>query len=177
MNNYREGKVTRYNQSGELTQTISHDNTWLQLYNALTYVIENNNGDVVVSDETALVVTERGGRYRFSYTRHQKGSGLLPRGICTDAQSHILVCDDKTKTVQMIDRDSQFMPILLTKSQLIGKPCSLSYDVNTHSLWVGSYNNKVYVYRYIGKEDALTSKNRLGTVGEAMSSSTTAVEY
>nr|XP_034322006.1 uncharacterized protein LOC109617549 [Crassostrea gigas] len=177
MNYYREGKVTRYNQSRELTQTISQDNSGLQLYNALTYVTENNNWDVVVSDETALVVTERGGRYRFSYTGHPIGSWLLPRGICTDALSHILVCVDKTKPVQMIDRDGQFMPILLTKSQLIGKPCSLSYDVNTHSLWVGSYNNKVYVYRYIGKEDALTSENRLGTDGDTMSSSTSAVEY
>lgn len=93
------------------------------------------------------------------YALKRTRSGVTPYGICTDALSHILVCDDQTKTVQMIDRDGQFMSILLTKSELIGKPCSLSYDVNTYSLWVGSYNNKVYVYRYIGKEDALTSKS------------------
>lgn len=57
MDNYREGNVARYNQSGELTQTISHDNSGLQLYNALTYLTENNNGNVVVSYETALVVS------------------------------------------------------------------------------------------------------------------------
>lgn len=116
MNNYREGKVTRYNQSGELTQTISHDNSGLQLYNALTYVTENNNGEVVVSDETALVVTERGGRYRFSYTGHPSESGLYPCGICSDLLSQILVCDDKTKSVHMLNKDGQFLSYLQIRS-------------------------------------------------------------
>nr|XP_034309445.1 uncharacterized protein LOC117683739 [Crassostrea gigas] len=90
-----KGKVTRYNQSGQLTQTIQHDNKGQGLYRQPLYITENNNGDVVVSDSIdywsgAVVVTERGGRHRFSYTGHPSGSGLRPRGICTDALSHIL---------------------------------------------------------------------------------------
>uniref|UniRef100_A0A8W8NXJ8 Uncharacterized protein n=1 Tax=Magallana gigas TaxID=29159 RepID=A0A8W8NXJ8_MAGGI len=42
----------------------------------------------------------------------------------------------------------------------MGVPYSLSYDVNTHRLWVGSYNNKVCVYRYITRQDALTDEHR-----------------
>uniref|UniRef100_A0A8W8NJ26 Uncharacterized protein n=1 Tax=Magallana gigas TaxID=29159 RepID=A0A8W8NJ26_MAGGI len=44
----------------------------------------------------------------------------------------------------------------------MGGPWSLSYDVNTHRLWVGSlwYNNKVCVYRYITRQDALTDEHR-----------------
>ncbi|XP_052695526.1 uncharacterized protein LOC128173892 [Crassostrea angulata] len=81
----------------------------------------------------------------------------MPLGICTDALSHILVCDFKTSTVQMLNKDGQFLSHLLTKSQEIGLPHSLSYDVNTHRLWVGSENNnKVCVYRYITRQDALT---------------------
>uniref|UniRef100_A0A8W8NJ60 B box-type domain-containing protein n=1 Tax=Magallana gigas TaxID=29159 RepID=A0A8W8NJ60_MAGGI len=157
------GKVTRYNQSGQLTQTIQYNNTGRRLYSYPRYITENNNGDVVVSDywSGAVVVTERGGRHRFSYTGHPSGSRLLPCGICTDALSHILVCDDKTNTVQMINKDGQFLSHLLTKSQEMVLPCSLSYDVNTHRLWVGSlYNNKVCVYRYITRQDALTDEHR-----------------
>nr|XP_034309442.1 uncharacterized protein LOC117683735 [Crassostrea gigas] len=155
------GKVTRYNQSGQLTQTIQHDNTGRGLYSYPSYITENNNGDVVVSDciglSGAVVVTERGGRHRFSYTGPPLGSRLRPRGICTDALSHILVCDGKTSTVQMLDKDGQFLSHLLTKSQEMGRPWSLSYDVNTHRLWVGSEDkNKVFVYRYITRQDALT---------------------
>nr|XP_034319675.1 uncharacterized protein LOC105329700 isoform X2 [Crassostrea gigas]XP_034319676.1 uncharacterized protein LOC105329700 isoform X2 [Crassostrea gigas]XP_034319677.1 uncharacterized protein LOC105329700 isoform X2 [Crassostrea gigas]XP_034319678.1 uncharacterized protein LOC105329700 isoform X2 [Crassostrea gigas]XP_034319679.1 uncharacterized protein LOC105329700 isoform X2 [Crassostrea gigas]XP_034319680.1 uncharacterized protein LOC105329700 isoform X2 [Crassostrea gigas]XP_034319682.1 un len=164
----KTGKVTRYNQSGQLTQTIQNHNTGRRLYSRPIYITENNNGDVVVSDfnyisrSGAVVVTERGGRHRFSYTGPPSGSGLWPFGICTDALSHILVCDDKTKTVQMINKDGQFLSHLLTKSQEMGGPWSLSYDVNTHRLWVGSlwYNNKVCVYRYITRQDALTDEHR-----------------
>uniref|UniRef100_A0A8W8P440 Tripartite motif-containing protein 2 n=1 Tax=Magallana gigas TaxID=29159 RepID=A0A8W8P440_MAGGI len=94
------------------------------------------------------LVTERGGRHRFSYTGHPSGSGLQPRGICTDALSHILVCDGRTKTVQMLDSDGQFLSHLLIRPSGIFSPWGLSYDVNTHRLWVGSRdNNTVVVYR------------------------------
>uniref|UniRef100_K1PLW5 Tripartite motif-containing protein 3 n=1 Tax=Magallana gigas TaxID=29159 RepID=K1PLW5_MAGGI len=164
MYNYGTGKVTRYNQSGQLTQTIQHDNTGRGLYIVPHYITENNNGDVVVSGSDAVVVTERGGRHRFSYTGHPSGSRLDPYGICTDALSHILVCDGITKTVQMLDKDGQFLSHLLTKSQEMDVPRCLSYDVNTHRLWVGSgswYNNKVCVYRYITRQDALTDQSRV----------------
>eukprot|EP00105_Crassostrea_gigas_P045876 XP_019930024.1 PREDICTED: uncharacterized protein LOC105346123 [Crassostrea gigas] len=157
-------KVTRYNQSGQLTQTIQHDNTGSGLYRLPNYITENNNGDVVVSDykSCAVVVTERGGRHRFSYTGHSSGSGLLPHGICTDALSHILMCDDVTKTVHMLNKDGQLLSHLLTKSQQMPVPWSLSYDVNTHRLWVGSRdNNKVCVYWYITRQDALTDQSRV----------------
>eukprot|EP00105_Crassostrea_gigas_P038334 XP_019922482.1 PREDICTED: uncharacterized protein LOC105327476 [Crassostrea gigas] len=170
------GKVTRYNQSGQLTQTIQYHNTGHRLYGRPNYITENNNGDVVVSDDDAVVVTERGGRHRFSYTGPPSVSVLDPIGICTDALSHILVCDGYTETVQMINKDGQFLSHLLTKSQEMGEPWSLSYDVNTHRLWVGSGdNNKVCVYRYITRQDALTDEHRPRPDGDTMSSSTPAV--
>ncbi|XP_065929796.1 uncharacterized protein [Magallana gigas] len=184
MYNYMTGKVARYNQSGQLTQTIEHDNTGLGLYSKPIYITENNNGDVVVSDYAflsqsgAVVVTERGGRHRFSYTGHPSGSGLGQCGICTDALSHILVCDGKTDTVQMIDRDGQFLSHLLIRPSGIFSPYSLSYDVNTHRLWVGSQdNNRVVIYRYITRQDALTDEHTLHPDGEVLSSSTSAVEW
>uniref|UniRef100_A0A8W8NJ17 Uncharacterized protein n=1 Tax=Magallana gigas TaxID=29159 RepID=A0A8W8NJ17_MAGGI len=41
----------------------------------------------------------------------------------------------------------------------MGGSRSLSYDVNTHRLWVGSLDNKVRVYRYITRQDALTDEH------------------
>ncbi|XP_065931209.1 uncharacterized protein [Magallana gigas] len=153
-------KVTRYNQSGKLTQTIQYHNTGMGLYRKPNYITENNNGDVVVSDRHAVVVTDRGGRHRFSYTGHPSGSELRPCGICTDALSHILVCDDTTNTVQMLDKDGEFLSHLLIRPSGIFSPYSLSYDVNTHRLWVGSEdNNSVVIYRYITRQDALTDLN------------------
>nr|XP_034319887.1 uncharacterized protein LOC109618176 [Crassostrea gigas]XP_034319888.1 uncharacterized protein LOC109618176 [Crassostrea gigas]XP_034319889.1 uncharacterized protein LOC109618176 [Crassostrea gigas]XP_034319890.1 uncharacterized protein LOC109618176 [Crassostrea gigas]XP_034319891.1 uncharacterized protein LOC109618176 [Crassostrea gigas]XP_034319892.1 uncharacterized protein LOC109618176 [Crassostrea gigas]XP_034319893.1 uncharacterized protein LOC109618176 [Crassostrea gigas] len=178
----KTGMVTRYNQRGQLTQTIQNDTTGLGLYRRPYYITENNNGDVVVSDwPSAVVVTERGGRHRFSYTGPPSGSGLEPRGICTDPLSHILVCDRTTKTVQMLDRDGQFLSHLLIRPSGIFSPWSLSYDVNTHRLWVGSnslWDNKtVVIYRYITRQDALTDEHRPRPDEDALSSSTSAVEW
>uniref|UniRef100_K1Q1E5 Tripartite motif-containing protein 3 n=1 Tax=Magallana gigas TaxID=29159 RepID=K1Q1E5_MAGGI len=178
MYNYRTGKVTRYNQSGQLTQTIQNDNTGMGLYNIPCYITENNNRDVVVSDDDAVVVTERGGRHRFSYTGHPSGSRLWPRGICTDPLSHILVCDGRTETVQMLDRDGQFLSHLLIRPSGIFSPWSLSYDVITHRLWVGSGNNNtVVIYRYITRQDALTDEHTPCPDEDAMFRSTPAVEW
>lgn len=125
------------------------------------HIAENNNWDVVVSDHYsasgAVVVTDREGRYRFSYTGHPPESNIRPNGISTDALSNILVCDKNTNTVQMMDRNGQFLSYLLIRPSGIITPHSLSYDVSTHRLWVGSENNStVVIYRYITRQDALT---------------------
>lgn len=159
----RRGKVARYNQSGQLTHvhTIQHGNTGLNLYVQPFFITENSNCDVVVSDwNRAVVVTGHGGRYRFSYTGHPTELGLQLGCICTDVLSHIIVCDYKTSTVQLLDKNGHFLSHLLIRPSRIFSPCSLSYDVNTHRLWVGSYNNNtVCVYRYITQHDNLIGES------------------
>lgn len=124
------------------------------MYRKPLFITDNKNEDVVVSDHDidsgAVIVTNRKGKHRFSYMGHPLGSELWPVGICTDTLSHILVCDIITDAVQMIDGDGQFPSYLLTKPKEMDKPRSLSYDVNTNSLWVGSNKDtKLCVYRHI----------------------------
>ena len=108
----RKGSVTRYNRTGDLT----FESTDHSLYCHPQYITENDNGDVVVSDDErhAVVVTSQSGKHRFSYQGHPSNAGLEPKGICTDALSHILVCDYKTYSVQLIDKNGQFLSELLT---------------------------------------------------------------
>ncbi|XP_062603067.1 uncharacterized protein LOC134264801, partial [Saccostrea cucullata] len=155
------GQVNRYTNTGEHIQTIQHDNTGQGLYEYPGYITENRNGDVIVSDfyRDAVVVTDSTGRHRFSYTGHPSGSGLDPRGICTDALSHILVCDVRTDTVHIIDQDGNYVTMLGREQHGIYKPYGLSYDCDTQLLWVGSWgNNKVNIYRLINEGDNLTDK-------------------
>lgn len=155
------GGVTRFNETGKLTQIIYGGDTGSELFKYPCKITENNNGDIVVSDwSTAVVVTDREGRHRFSYTGHPPGSKLQPRGICTDALSHILVCDDETETVQLLDKDGKFLLHLLIRPPGIIRPHNLNYDVATHRLWVGSEDiNKVLVYKYITRQDAVIGKS------------------
>lgn len=124
------------------------------------FITENTNGDVVVSDRGAVVVTERNGGPRFLYTGPSPKPGLDPGGICTDALLHILVCDGITKTIHMIDRDGVFLSYLLTRKSpgICNRPVSLTYDFNNHLLLVGSGDNTLSVYRYINRRLDLVGK-------------------
>lgn len=152
------GKIMRLNSIGKIKDTIKKDKNNDNLYKNPMFITENYNGDIVVSDlNRCLVVTDRGGEHRFSYTGHPTGSGLTPCGICTDIFSNILVCDKRTNTVQMIDKDGAFMYSLLTESDGIFEPWGLCYDIISHLLWVGSdSNNVVKIFRYINRQDILT---------------------
>ena len=160
-NNEEIGKVSRYDNDGHLKQNIPLNPSFQGIYLTPCFITENNNGDIVVSDceLNAVVVTTDRGAYRFSYM----GINLNPRGICTDVLSHILVCDEYTKSVQMLDKDGQFLSYLLTEqSPGIKKPYSLSYDVRNHCIMVGSERNKkVAVYRYINRHCDLTGTYHL----------------
>nr|XP_034317843.1 uncharacterized protein LOC109617176 isoform X2 [Crassostrea gigas] len=145
----REGKVTRYNKTGTEIQNIQRDNKGQKLYSYPHYITENINGDVCVSDidKRAVVVVDKSGQHRFSYTG--QGSGFTPYGICTDVLGHILVCDKVSNTVHLLDQDGQFLSLLLTPRQGVEYPYSVCVD-DENNLWVGEWDtNTVTVYKYL----------------------------
>lgn len=151
-NDTKRAKIKRYNKSGQIISIIQHDVTEKELYSGPQFITENKSGDVVVSDISgAVVVTDREGRHRFSYTGHPSGSDFQPIGICTDGLSHILVFDLISDTIQMISEDGHFLLNLLTHFRGI-EPRALCYDANNHRLWIGSgKNNTVLIYNYLSR--------------------------
>lgn len=161
-------KVARYTKAGKLVQSIQHNDTGNALYGYPTYITENKNGDILVSDKElgALIVADSGGIHRFSYTGRSTKSKFSPCGICTDAYSQILVCDSHSQSVHLLDEDGKFISqwncLTLEKSEriLTITPVSLSYDSNSHLLWAGSQSeNTVSVIRYISRHHHLTGKS------------------
>nr|XP_034306152.1 uncharacterized protein LOC109617037 [Crassostrea gigas]XP_034306153.1 uncharacterized protein LOC109617037 [Crassostrea gigas] len=144
-----EVKVTRYNKTGTEIQNIQKDNKGKGLYSDPHYITEKINGDVCVSDynKHAVVVVDKSGQHRFSYTG--QGSRFNPYGICTDLLGHILVCDNVSKTVHLLDQDGQFLSLLLTSQQGVECPRSVCVD-DENNLWVGQRDtNTVTVYKYL----------------------------
>eukprot|EP00105_Crassostrea_gigas_P034077 XP_019918225.1 PREDICTED: transcription intermediary factor 1-beta [Crassostrea gigas] len=144
-----EAKVTRYNKTGTEIQNIERDHKGQVLYSGPHYITENINGDVCVSDYdyNAVVVVDKSGQHRFSYTGQESGFG--PYGICTDVLGHILVCDTYSYTVHLLDQDGQFLSLLLTSQQRVDDPRSVCVD-DENNLWVGQWGtNTVTVYKYL----------------------------
>nr|XP_022300955.1 protein lin-41-like [Crassostrea virginica] len=147
----REAKVTRYNKAGKEVQNIQKDNQGQKLYSEPHYITENINGDICASNidfyDGAVVVVNKSGHHRFSYTG--QGSEFWPCGICTDVLGHILVCDDNSSSVHLLDQDGGFMSVILSKQQGIKRPRGVSVD-NENNLGVGQWiTNTVTVYKYL----------------------------
>ncbi|XP_062601553.1 uncharacterized protein LOC134263250 [Saccostrea cucullata] len=164
-----KAKVVRYNSEGKPIQVIGDENTDQRLFEHPLYITENHNGDVIVSDQNrAVVVTDRGGKHRFSYTGPPpeeqdefsftgplSRSRLLPLGICVDALSNILVSDANSKTIQMIDKDGHFLSVLFSEQRWKKAPRALGYNNKNHLLWVGTSDHKeeISIYRYIQRKN------------------------
>lgn len=149
-------KIARHHWLGHLLQTIQYDTAGHELYFGPCYITENNNGDVIVSDwKKGVVVTDNEGRHRFTFTEDPYGYAISPKGICTDPFSHILVC--VLHKVMMLDMDGQFISYILSMPpECMIVTNSLSFDSNTHCLWVGSVSSEtIRVYKYLKRFDAL----------------------
>ncbi|XP_062584357.1 uncharacterized protein LOC134246094 [Saccostrea cucullata] len=150
---YIEAKVTRYNSDGQLVQTIKQSKTGEDLYAFPMYITENQNGDVIVSDYyLGVVVTDSRGRYRFTYRGLPSWRQFIPRGICTDVNSNILVSDAGLDIVHKIDKDGQILslPDKHSHQRGIKELRSLSYDDKTQILLIGSYSkNSIYACMFL----------------------------
>ncbi|XP_061185013.1 uncharacterized protein LOC133193028 [Saccostrea echinata] len=145
-----DAKVIRYNKTGEKIQDIKKKGLIHNLYEFPGHLTENINGDICTSDwgTRAVVVVNKSGKHRFSYTGQPLQSEFWPRGICTDVLSHILVCDDYSQSVHLMDQDSNFLSLLITQENEIKRPRSLCIDEESN-LYVGEYESnlvKVFIY-------------------------------
>nr|XP_022338787.1 E3 ubiquitin-protein ligase TRIM37-like [Crassostrea virginica] len=149
MRNYKEAKVTRYSKAGKELQNIQRDNQGQELYSDPHYITENINGDICTSDwsKHAVVVVNKSGQHRFSYTG--QGSVFFPFGICTDVLGHILVCEEESSTVHLLDQDGGLLSVILSPQQGIKDPRGVCVD-DENNLYVGQrYTNTVTVYKYL----------------------------
>nr|XP_022345098.1 tripartite motif-containing protein 2-like [Crassostrea virginica] len=145
----KEAKVTWYSKSGKELQNIQRDNQGQGLYGYPYYITENINGDICTSDgnKYAVVVVNKSGQHRFSYTG--QGSQFGPYGICTDVLGHILVCDYYSATVHLLDQDGGFLSIILSSQQGITYPRGVCVD-EENNLYVGQRDiNTVTVFTYL----------------------------
>ncbi|XP_062579939.1 uncharacterized protein LOC134241944 [Saccostrea cucullata] len=142
-----EAKITRYNKTGKEIQNIQRDNKGRELYSSPYYITENINGDICTLDldEATVVVVNKSGQHRFSYTGQESGGFHPCGGICTDVLGHILVCDGVN--IHLLDKDGQFLSLLLTPKQ-VSDPISVCVD-DENNLYVGQGSNTIKVIKYL----------------------------
>lgn len=103
-----EGKVVKLGHDNAVVLEIESDKN-IPLFVYPTYIAENGNGDICVSDVRAVVVTDAGGMLRFRYQGKFSNSKLDPYGICCDSLCNIIVADMKNDKIHVIDNDGEFL--------------------------------------------------------------------
>ncbi|XP_062595896.1 uncharacterized protein LOC134257271 [Saccostrea cucullata] len=109
------------------------------LFTCPTYIAENGNEDICVSDVNAVVVTDAAGLLRFRYKGLSDDSQFDPYGICCDSQKNIIVADVMKNRIHMIDENGGFLHYIQYKD--MNKPRALCIDEND-KLYVGEWSSE-----------------------------------
>ncbi|XP_061180668.1 uncharacterized protein LOC133189286 [Saccostrea echinata] len=140
-----QGKVNRYGVNGETRDAMQQDSSGSQLFKFPAFVTENGNGDVVVSDHLrrSVIVVDRWGRYRFTYTAEKLNRPdavpFLPFGVCCDSLLNIIVSDCCNDCVHLISVNGEFLHLLFDKTSGLYRPVALSMS-SEGKLYIGDRN-------------------------------------
>ncbi|XP_078329820.1 uncharacterized protein LOC144624235 [Crassostrea virginica] len=102
-----------------------------------TYIAENGNGDICVSDVGAVVVTDAGGMLRFRYQGISANSNFEPYGLCCNSACNIIIADMKNDQIHVIDKDGGFL--YTVQYEGIKMPRALCID-EEDNVYVGEWN-------------------------------------
>nr|XP_034327030.1 uncharacterized protein LOC117689541 [Crassostrea gigas] len=106
-------KVVRYSSTGTVLQEIQYDSQCQPLYKNATYITENVNGDIIVTDweKKAVIAVDRLGIFRYSYSG--KDSEFFACSVVTDSVGHVIVTGGVGKKISMLDRDGRFLRYII----------------------------------------------------------------
>ena len=107
------------------------------LFICTTYIAENGNGDICVSDVGAVVVTDAGGMLRFRYQGISSNSNFEPYGLCCNSACNIIIADMKNDRIHVIDKDGGFL--YTVQYEGIKMPRALCID-EKDNVYVGEWN-------------------------------------
>eukprot|EP00105_Crassostrea_gigas_P013445 XP_011429764.1 PREDICTED: uncharacterized protein LOC105329957 [Crassostrea gigas] len=106
-------KVVRYSSTGTVLQEIQYDSQCQPLYKEATYITENVNGDIIVTDweKDDVIAVDRLGIFRYSYSGKDRNFTAL--SVATDSVGHVIVTDDGGDKIHMLDRDGRFLRYII----------------------------------------------------------------
>lgn len=113
-------KVVRYSSNGIVLQEIQYDLQRQPLYTDATYVTENINDDIIVTDLTkkAVIAVDRQGIHKYTYSGNN--GNFFPCSITNDKSGNVIITDYRGEKIHFLDRDGKFLKCIVTKESLNG---------------------------------------------------------
>ncbi|XP_062596453.1 uncharacterized protein LOC134257894 [Saccostrea cucullata] len=132
------GKVLKLSLQGDKRFEIE-TNKNRPLFICPTYITENGNGDICVSDVNAVVVTDAGGFLRFRYTGTKSDPQFDPYGICCDSKNNIIVADMVKNRIHMTDQNGELLHFIQYVDMHMPRALCIDEDDN---LYVGEWSSE-----------------------------------
>lgn len=113
-----QSKVVRYSGTGTMLQEIQYDSHCQPLYEEATYIAENVNGDIIVTDwkKNAIIAVDRYGILRYMYSG--RNSDFRPSSVVNDCYGHIIVTDHYEKKIHTLDRNGRFLRYITPEGRI-----------------------------------------------------------
>ena len=147
----KQCKVVCLTNSLSPMREFQYDSNRRNLYNPNRsdfYLAENRNGDICVSDTTALVVIDKLGKFRSRYHgQYTSGELFTPRGVTTDHRSNILLADFGNRCIHLLDQNVNFVRCITCGGSL-DRIIDVSYDDNEGVLVAERDTVKIKYIRY-----------------------------
>lgn len=149
----KQSRVLRYTGGSEKQfETFEFNDNGDRLYSSggMKYVSENKNQDICVADNKvhAIVVINKNGKHRFSYTGPPLASNesFDPVGITTNKYSQILTTDCSNHRIHILDQNGQFLRYIDNCG--LHTPWGLCVDTHNRLLIAESKSGLVKKIRY-----------------------------
>lgn len=109
---HKHTKVVRF--SGNEEKNIQFNNIGQPLFSSarsIKYIAENRYRDICVADcgANAVVIVIQNGKFSFKYNPYTPKGRLKPYGIATDSHGWILVSDENTDYIHILDQEGAFL--------------------------------------------------------------------
>lgn len=136
-----------------IEKEIGNNCAWNYVYNQYfvsrtrAYVAENVNGDICFSNRS-VEVYDSNLQHRFSYPNATDVESFLPQDICTDDFGHILIADQRSRLIHILNKDGVLLKMVKLPGLSTSYPISLTIDVN-RCLCVGCSDGKIRFIDYL----------------------------
>lgn len=136
-----------------IEKEIRNDSAWNDVYKknfvsrTRAYVAENVNGDICFSNRS-VEVYDSNLQHRFSYPDATDVESFLPQDICTDDFGHILIADQRSRLIHILNKDGDLLEMVKLPGLNTSYPISLTIDIN-RCLCVGCSDGKIRIIDYL----------------------------
>ena len=147
LHDYKDGEIRILDIEGNLKRkVVVNGQDSFMFHNPYYLTVSAVTGNIYVSDVGSHTITCLKSDGSFEYQCKDKDL-QFPRGVCIDDKENIIVCDQKSNDIPIINSSGTKQCNLLTSKNGLKDPCCVAYRYVDNTLIIGSNSGKLLVFK------------------------------